>query len=175
MIAQQGNDLSASFAKQLDVNGIEAYCYNEDSGMMTKAKYESNAWSFTPLSFNIERAKAYWVKVPNEMTVSLLGEVQMKDKQFDKKFLADKFLTLGMPFPATAGLSNAKLAAIKGNELYLFHNDTKLYEKLKGVESENTVYWENSAPGKPEFAFYPASGYWYRNFGNEFMWNIEGF
>jgi len=167
MISLYGNGISENFFWQFDLDGVEVYSYNEDTGMMSKAKYSSGEWKYSPNTFNIERGKSYWVKRSNIKAVSLLGAVS--SEAFSKGMLQNKYLTLGAPFPVTKSLSVAGLSPRGSDEIYYFNNNSKLYSKLKSTSGR----WVNAQPGQSLFDITPAKGYWYRNVGELFDWTVQ--
>lgn len=165
LVGLTGTGLSENFADQLNVADYEMYYYNPASGLMTKAKY-TTTWAFSPnIPFNIETGNAYWVKLPANKRISLLGAV--RTTPFIKTFLANKYSTLGSAVPVKMGMETAGLVPTGTNQIFWFHNDTKLYEKLK-----NSGGWVNASPGQPVFDLAPGLGYWYYNTGSELDWTL---
>jgi hypothetical protein len=160
-----GAAISQAFSAQFDIDGTELYSFDEASGNLTKAKYQSG-WAFSPaVPFDIQQGKSYWVRLGAAKRISLLGYVS--NVSFSKAMFGTRYLVLGNAFPLLRNFDTV-LPAAGTNELYLFHNDTKLLEKLKN--SGGT--WINAAPGEPVYKFLPGSGYWYRNQGSDSTWTL---
>lgn len=162
-----GTSLTLALSGQADQVDIEIYNFDESSGNLVKAKYKTTGWEFTPnLPFAVEQGKSYWVRLPSGGRISLLGAVSNAD--FMKTMLASRYLVLGNAFPLSRTFDDV-LPASGSNELYLFHNDTKILEKLKNNGSGT---WINAAPGEPVYNFIPGAGFWYRNQGAEYDWTL---
>jgi len=151
--------IDGAFSNQLKIEGVEVYSYDDATQQYTKGKFINGNWVYygAPQIF-IERGKAYWVKLPSsqqQLTLTCLGEVA---RDAFSRNIVSGYNLMGLTFPRATTFGQSGITAAANDEVYLFHNDTKQYEKIKYVNGA----WLNADPTKPPFDLTAGSGYWYK-------------
>lgn len=158
-------NIDTAFFNQLREEGAYFYAFDDAAQSTSKLSFDGAKWTLEGPAYSVKSGSAYWVWLPSEKTITVLGGVLTDN--FVRP-LYPGFSLLGYPFPNNIStFANAGLSPSAGHAAYWFYGATQATLKLEPLNNAWT-----DASGKGLFGLKPGNGYWYYNAGNTINWTI---